>query len=322
MRKKQVSEEKKEIIKMKDIAELFGYPADHNSVDSKLFWDTRSCPFTGSSCSKKNHDGTIVYGTCSVSSNEGDVVICPNRLYSEDYKALRVVASDAFGVKDFFTFPDYLKAKRSGSNPLNEKQGAVVALGHNSGKEVSVGNQMSMDWVLAHVKNQGIVSYTGVEVQSIDITGNYRDNWHFYQQWKQSGSMPSREKPSSAHGYNWANVHKRLIPQLIRKGLIYSRSSKVTHGLSFVLPEVVFQRFEQVLGTGFKKPKGTGADVLSVYTYNLADFDGTAIRPLALNRHIQFTLAEFSERFVSGANIPDGNVLDQAVSGALGLNFI
>jgi len=307
---------------MKDIAELFGYPSDHISKDSKLFWDTQACPFTGTSCGKKNHDGSVVYGTCSVSSNEGDVIICPNRLYADDYKTLRAVASDVFGTGEFFTFPDYLKAKRKGSKVLAKKDGIVIALGHNSGKEVSVGNQMSMDWVLAHVKKQGIASYTGVEVQSIDITGNYRDNWHYYKDWKQNGSAPDRVKPSSAHGYNWANVHKRLIPQLIRKGLIYSRSSKVTHGLSFVLPEVVFQRFEMVLGTGFKTPEKPGAGVLSVYTYDLGSFDGTAIRPLALNRRIQFTLAEFSERFVSGPNLPDGNVLDQAVAGALGLDFI
>lgn len=307
---------------MKDIAELFGYPSTSISVDSKLLWDTRSCPFTGTSCSKKNHDGSIVYGTCSVSSNEGDVIICPNRLYADDFKTLRAVSKDVFGSVGFYTFPDYLKAKREGARALENSEGVVVALGHNSGKEVSVGNQMSMDWVLAHVKKQGIASYTGVEVQSIDITGNYRDNWHYYQQWKHNNSEPSREKPSSAHGYNWANVHKRLIPQLIRKGLIYSRSSKVTHGLSFVLPEVVFQRFEQILGTDFDVPLHTGADVLSVYTYVLGDFDGTLIRPLALKRHIRITLAEFSERFVSGSNLPDGNVLDQAVAGALGLNFI
>jgi len=307
---------------MKDIAELFGYPSDHISVDSKLFWETKSCPFTGSSCGKKNHDGSLIYGTCSVSSTEGNVIICPNRLYADDYMTLRKVASDVFGAIPFFTFPDYLDAKRKKSLSISNKKGVVVALGHNSGREVSVGNQMSMDWVLAHVKNAGIAAYTGVEVQSIDITGNYRDNWHYYQEWRNDEAKPKRSKPSSAHGYNWANVHKRLIPQLIRKGLIYSRSTKVTHGLSFVLPDVVFKRFEKILGADFNPPQRTGADILTVYTYTLKPFDGSTSRSLALKRKIQITLSEFSERFVSGPNLPDGIVLDQAVAGVLGLGFL
>lgn len=307
---------------MKDIDELFGYPSGHISPDSKLFWETKSCPFTGTGCGKKNHDGSVVYGTCSVSSNEGNVIICPNRLYAESYKTLVTVATDVFGEIPFFTFSEYLVAKRKSSTILSSGNGAVVALGHNSGREVSVGNQMSMDWVLAHVKNGGIASYTGVEVQSIDITGNYRDNWHYYQQWRSDEAQPRRPKPSSAHGYNWANVHKRLIPQLIRKGLIYSRSAKVNHGLSFVLPDVVFQRFENILGADFSIPARTGADVLTVYTYTLKPFDGTTIRSLALERKIKITLSEFSERFVSGPNLPDGNVLDQAVAGVLGLGFL
>jgi hypothetical protein len=308
--------------RMKDIAELFGYPSDHVSRDSKLFWDTKSCPFTGISCSKKNHDGSVVYGTCSVSSTEGNVIICPNRLYADGYMTLRTVASDVFGDAPFFTFPEYLDAKRKNNGIIDGKKGAVIALGHNSGREVSLGNQMSMDWVLAHVKSGGIDSYTGVEVQSIDITGNYRDNWHYYQQWRNDESKPPRPKPSSAHGYNWANVHKRLIPQLIRKGLIYSRSAKVNHGLSFVLPDVVFKRFEKILGDDFQSPKRTGSDVLTVYTYVLNPFDGSTIRSLKLKRKIQITLSEFSERFVSGPNLPDGSVLDQAVSGVLGLGFL
>lgn len=37
-----------------------------------------------------------------------------------------------------------------------------------------------MDWVLAHISEAKLVEYVGIEVQSIDITGNYRDAWHSY----------------------------------------------------------------------------------------------------------------------------------------------
>lgn len=308
---------------MKDIVELFGYPSHIISQDSKLFWDTKSCPFTGNSCTKKNHDNSIIYGTCTISSNEGDVIICPNRLYAEEFKVLKTVAFDVFGDKPFFTFQKYLEARRLNSNIIEDDNGFVIALGHNSGKEISAGNQMSMDWVLVHAKKEGIVSYTGVEVQSIDITGNYRDNWHFYRKWKEDGSRPHGDKPSSNHGYNWANVHKRLIPQLIRKGLIYSRSTMVAKGLSFVLPDSVYCRFEDILGNhDYIQPESNSSDTLTIYTYILDDFDGYSIRSLRLNRKINITLSEFSQRFVSGPNLPSGEVLDSAVAGALGLQFI
>jgi hypothetical protein len=306
-----------------DITELFGYEASDTSEDAALFWQTRSCPFVGEQCSKRNHDGSIIYGTCSVSSNHGDVIICPKRLYAEDYQILRTVARDVFKVSGFATFPEYLKQKRDGGALINDESGYVVALGQLSGKEVSVANQMSMDWVLVHVKDGKISSYTGVEVQSIDITGNYRDNWHYYKQWRDSGSKPTTTKPSSNHGYNWANVHKRLIPQLIRKGMVYSRSDKVTQGLSFVLPDEVFVHFEEILGTDFETPAKMSADVLSIYTYALGPKgkSGT-VRALVPKRKLQVTLSEFSERFVSGPNLPDGNTLDTAVSYAIGLQFL
>ncbi|MBO8589981.1 restriction endonuclease, partial [Staphylococcus aureus] len=54
--------------------------------------------------------------------------------------------------------------------------------------------------------------------------------------------------PTSQHGLNWANVHKRLIPQIIRKGVVYSRSNYVKKGLYFILPEIVYNKFEDVIG--------------------------------------------------------------------------
>lgn len=306
-----------------DIRELFGYEASDTSDDADLLWRTKACPFVGTWCTKLNHNKSAVYGTCSVSSSHGNVVICPKRLYADDYAVLRRVGSDAFGTTNFLTFPDYLKMARGGKTELSVLGGVVVALGQQSGKEVSIGNQMSMDWVLVHVVGGKISSYTGVEVQSIDTTNNYRESWDYYREWRDARSMPSRAKPPSKHGYNWANVHKRLIPQLIRKGLIFSRSERVSYGLSFVLPEEVFLRFEDVLGTGFATPTTMAADVLTVYTYQLgAKGAAGTMRPLVFKRKMHLMLAEFAERSVTGPNLPTGAALDGAVAGAMGLQFV
>jgi hypothetical protein len=93
--------------------------------------------------------------------------------------------------------------------------------------------------------------------------------------------------------------------------------------LSFILPDEVFKRFEQVLGSGFAVPTEMSNSVLTIYTYQLGDDAGAGvIRPLVHCRTIQVTLSEFSERFVTGPNLPTGSTLDSAVSVAVGLEFL
>lgn len=205
----------------KDIVEIFGYAPDDLSNVSRSLWNLGACPFIEKACTKTNHDQTITYGTCSVTSPYGDCIICPNRMYENRYASLKRVAHDAFGSDlECLTYEEYIPRR-------NDLSPCVVALGQTSGKEVQLGTRLSMDWVLAKVCNGALIEYVGIEVQSIDITGNYRDNWYAYKNLSSSDTLV----PKSGHGMNWANVHKRLIPQLIRKGLIYSRSNLVRSGL-------------------------------------------------------------------------------------------
>ena len=260
-------------------------------------------------CSKANHDRSIIYGTCSVTSPYGDCVICPNRLYENNYSVLRTIANEAFGRNlRFLMYEQFI--------PLREKvRSCIVALGQNSGKEVKIGTSLSMDWVLARIKNGKLVEYTGVEVQSIDITGNYRDSWHSYKRISKQTSII----PVSEHGMNWANVHKRLIPQIIRKGTIYSRSNLVKSGLFFVVPDIVYRKFEEIIGQDIPLLNKPGRDVLTIHTYELSPFRKHGEhRSLLMKRNIRFSIDEFSQRFISGPNLPSGEQLDDAVKRVLG----
>ncbi len=294
----------------KDIVEIFGYSPDDLGFSCRSLWNLEACPFINKACTKTNHDKSVVYGTCSVTSPYGDCIICPNRLYANGYDSLRKVSREVFGDDvEFFTYEEFI--------PVREEAGTcVVALGHNSGKEVNIGGHFSMDWVLAKVQDGELVEYVGVEVQSIDITGNYRDCWYAYKNLEPT----TPNVPSSEHGMNWANVHKRLIPQLIRKGLIYSRSSLVNHGLYFILPEIVYRKFEDVVGKDIQKKRKSASDILTVHTYGLSSkaLPGEQ-RELILERNLKFTLSEFSKRFISGPNLPSGDNLDAAVRRVLGL---
>jgi len=297
--------------KNKDLVEVFGYAPDDLSKEARSLWNIGACPFINKPCIKINHDQTITYGTCSVTSPYGDIIICPNRLYANNYNTLQRVSKDAFGDLPFLLFDQYVENRTK----LDE---CVVALGKNSGKEVQVGRHLSMDWVLARVKDTKLAEYVGIEIQSIDITGNYRDAWHGYKNLPNS-NQPVDSIPSSSHGLNWANVHKRLIPQLIRKGVIYSRSSLVSKGLYFVLPEIVYKKFEDVIGHDIPTVNKAAHDTLTVLTYELGEnvMQGNQ-RKLSKVRNTRFTLDEFSNRFISGPNLPSGEELDDAVKRILG----
>ena len=80
--------------KRRDLVEVFGYAPDDLSKEARSLWNIGGCPFVNKACTKINHDQTITYGTCSVTSPYGDIVICPNRLYAGNYQTLKRVASD------------------------------------------------------------------------------------------------------------------------------------------------------------------------------------------------------------------------------------
>jgi hypothetical protein len=293
----------------KDLVEIFGYVPDDLTPSVRSLWKLGACPFINKACVKSNHDSSVVYGTCSVTTTFGDCIICPNRLYERGYATLRAVAEDAFGENTrFVLFDDYIKRR-------NERGVFVVALGQNSGKEVKIGRSLSMDWVLAKIENNQLIEYVGIEVQSIDITNNYRDAWYAYKNLTRS----TETIPPSEHGMNWANVHKRLIPQIIRKGVVYSNSNLVKAGLYFVLPDIVYRKFEDIIGADIPLVDNKGANVLTIHTYDLSPpVTHGKQRTLIAKRKLRVSLDEFAQRFISGPNLPSGKELDEAVKRVLG----
>ncbi|MDR3300207.1 MAG: restriction endonuclease [Candidatus Accumulibacter sp.] len=294
----------------KNLVEIFGYAPDDLTPSVRSLWNLGACPFTNRSCSKSNHDSSVVYGTCSVTTKFGDCIICPNRFYEHDYATLKTVATDVFGKDiEFLMFNEYIKRR-------GEKSNFVVALGQNSGKEVKIDQSLSMDWVLAKVDNGILSEYVGIEVQSIDITNNYRDCWYAYKNLTSS----TRSIPISKHGMNWANVHKRLIPQIIRKGVVYSNSKLVKSGLYFIVPDVVYRKFEDIIGADIPSVNIKGKNTLTIHTYALSDTipEHGAQRTLIPVRKLLVSLDEFSQRFISGPNLPTGEELDHAVKRVLG----
>lgn len=307
----------------RDISELFGYAPDDRSVNGLRAKQLKDCPFVPGRCSKTNHDQSAIYGTCSVSNGASrrdagsEVIICPKRLYADNYRCLQNVAELVWPNMTKFVVGGGYSSLRDAAH---ETEFPVVAFGQNSGGEVQFkcNGELSLDWVLQsyRVTSEGLVpiDYICLEVQSIDITGNYRDAWSAYMEM----ADPSRvyEVPDSGHGLNWANVHKRLIPQLIRKGNVASVAPRC-RGFFFVLPDVVYQKFEEVIGS-VEQEETFGPQNLSVATYSLGPIvvPGT-IRPLQSQRIVHYNLKKIAEAFIAQKDPKAGHLLDSFVAALL-----
>jgi hypothetical protein len=303
-----------------DLCELFGFRPDDTSVAARKQWKTQSCPFAGEACIKHSNDNKVIYGSCSVANKIRtgaieEVIICPKRLYAENYKTLRTCVYDALGKEvKCFAFHDYKTLRQTKLLP-NEY---VVLLGQNSGSEVSLTNpgviSLSLDWVVVHCIDGKVQGLIPIEVQSIDTTGNYRDNWAAY-------SKELSKIPDSKHGMNWANVWKRLIPQLILKSSISSTSALCHYGLYFVVPDRVYLQFEKLLGD-VKSHPASGPGRLKVMTYGFGpEVASGEIRELNQVRTKSYSSKDFAAAFASGSQMPLGSQLDAKVIELMSVGF-
>lgn len=118
----------------RDLVEIFGYAPDDMSTACRSLWTLGACPFTEAPCVKTNHDKTVVYGVCSVTTKYGDCVVCPNRLYADGKAVLKRVAQDAFGSLPFYSYQEFVRRRAvaervvSGPNlPTSEDLDGAVA---------------------------------------------------------------------------------------------------------------------------------------------------------------------------------------------------
>jgi hypothetical protein len=293
----------------KDIAEIFGHDPLDTSGRADALWKSCQCPFTHEPCSKTNHDKSVTYGTCALSIEGHPIIVCPKRFYSGNLSVLRDIAVAHFGNLPVYTKQQYAKARPVAAG--------VVLLGNGSGGEVSAGS-MSLDWVIALVAHDKLQDYVVVEVQSIDITGNYRDNWSSYHRFR------THRAPSGVvegeFGFNWANVHKRIIPQVLRKSLLVQQTRSPSRGLELLLPDRVFEKFDEIMDFGsLPPPTAAGPDVIRVRSYSL----DTSLPKPGVSRSITEVKStacrfdDFARRFISSTG-PGGKAsLDDAIRAAL-----
>ena len=294
-----------------NIVEFFGYaPADVSKAASQARTAKR-CPFLGDTCQKTLSDGSIS-GVCTLKpKTSGPVICCPYRLYSDDYRILSDVAEAAFGGNVQLFRGNDAKNQKTKSGKIN-----VAVFGKRWGKELRLPNRgraggYYVDWVLARLNAKAeLEEFVAVEVQSIDTTGNYQNERLAYLNGDEFTG-------ASTAGFNWENVNKRILPQLIYKGHVLRRERLCKHGLFFVCPQPVYNRIRERLG-GNLLAYNLQPGSLSLMWYDI----GAAV-PAGQSRGLEFkgrfttTVDQIALAFTSPSNLPDENVYEAAIRAVL-----
>lgn len=308
------------------IVEFFGYRPTDNSPEALAAANQSWCQFINETCTKtiKDESGkSVIAGSCAIqqSSNTAPhVICCPHRLYAEDYKMISDLARIAFG-DDF----PMCSGRSAIDKVLSTGSPALAVFGHRWGGELRLpqkDNQRSyfVDWIIAKVipeSNNGVVldDFFAIEVQTIDTTGNYRNSL--------ASLRRDRSEEWSTVGFNWENVNKRILPQLIYKGSILAREDKCQSGLFFVVPRPVYDRVMSRLG-GEDNLREVGRLQPSSVTVVAYDYDESQEvvdgkpHPLAINRQRMSSVYELRDTF-NNAQLPEANVYSHSVNSALGL---
>lgn len=170
------------------IGEILGEPAAlmRNPVNAGYL-----CPFINSVCIKRGHNLSGPYPVCSIwgrAKNPPLVCVCPKRFFEADF------------------LQDVITRCWKGTAPTNAR------IAH----EVKMASFGTVDFVIADVgPSDQVRDFLSVELQAVDITGSVEGAYQAVL--SNQPAMPGKV----SYGFNWANVRKRYIAQLITKGFFH-----------------------------------------------------------------------------------------------------
>nr|WP_174800715.1 NotI family restriction endonuclease [Martelella limonii] len=176
------------------IGEVLGQRAE-KAIDPSLAGFV--CPYIETECPKRSTNlGTEPYPVCTLwrgsrgqpRSTERDLIcVCPKRFYQVDW--LQEVIEHCW--------------------PFDPPRNAMIA------SEVKMAGFGNVDFVIADRGDSGeIGNFLSVELQAVDITGSA---YTAYEALRSAHDLPKRP----TYGFNWDNVYKRYITQLVRKGYFH-----------------------------------------------------------------------------------------------------
>lgn len=192
-------------------AEVFGLPTTNTLSQSISQRNAGLCPYLNGPCQKSTYiDREGIrrpMGVCSMFHNGDQVAItCPHRL-KEQGVMIEAAASFCFpdaSISDVIAIPEM---------PLKTSQGRKVG---------------NLDYVLAlKGKDDKVVDFAGLEIQTVYFSGNsIKEMFQKYLEHQKEGVAASPKQTGNQRPDYRSSHKKRLLPQMIEKGPIFSAWKK------------------------------------------------------------------------------------------------
>ena len=269
-------------------------------------------------CSKQigSASNRIRSGVCSITDKDGKpVIICPIRLYANQYSLLSTIAKLAFKVDDV-----KLVDGRQVANATDNSTAQLVAVfGKGWGGEIKVpghpirGRKSSgffVDWILARLDaNKDLVEFAALEVQTMDTIGSYRA--------EREAILNGTIHVGKSAGPNWENVNKRILPQLIYKGHLLEREALCQSGLFFACPEAVYNKIIDRLGSEPAEYPMKNNSLTFVPVRLLPSGEPGTPRAIETIKPKTTTVQQVQIAFSSPTNLPEAGSYEKAIRAAL-----
>lgn len=293
------------------IAEWYGYSPEDTSSEAVRSAAEKHCPFMEDRCTK-------IGGVCSVKPSSEIITVCPKRLYGDDHRFLQEIAADAFGaftVERDASGPKLVPGDRAREAASTSGRSQVGVFGHGWAHEIQLppamegGARYSVDFTLVCVDANGeLLGFVPVEVQTIDTTGSYKKSVEALED--------GRRQVGSKFGMNWENVNKRILPQLIVKGLMLQGERLCSNGIYFVSPEPVYDRVMKRLGGSRRLreiPRQPGSITFIKYQQNKSIAMHGDPMPLQASEPFTISTSDMSLAFITPENLPPAGSYEQKI---------
>jgi hypothetical protein len=272
-----------------DILELYGLPPTDPQVAARL--ETKVCPFTKNRCVRIERGSSAPTGVCSVSvgATRSPAIICENRFLGDWLATLRLAASESFGVPRFIAGGSKLDM----ANRLAEDTSpAVLAF-----KDVTVmgKSKVTFDYILQHYdyhhKRGGFVA---AQILPNEITGSYRACLESYRDFHAGRKL---NIVASQHTVNFSPIMKKLLPEIIRKGMILSQTDSC-YGNYLIMPDAVLQKLDPIFSEVGERAQ-IAPHILSVRAYAPDTATGSGVR---VTRTMNLDIKEIATAFYARAD--------------------
>lgn len=184
---------------MSKIVELFGLNCRNAMPSLKNAIKRQVCPFTGGKCVKtRKSQPSVAIGTCTISYQDDDVIICPFRLLEKNQ-----------------IFIDCLH----------------LLTAHEPGNRIHLIPEVkipggNVDFFLVSARNGRVMDFVGIELQTMDTTGTV---------WPERQRLLSREgfkvlkkdvRNMRSFGMNWKMTAKTILVQMHHKAQTFEAVNK------------------------------------------------------------------------------------------------